>query len=91
MHCFQLGDGSTHPTDPWASNGGAGGAPLQPGPYGGYGGPQQQQPPQQHQQQVGPTPPLMTGSGGGGNGAPNPHMGQPSYPGQGIFSKNYYY
>ena len=41
------GDGS-HPADPWASNGGA---PLQPGSYGGYGG------------QVGPTPPLMSSTG----------------------------
>lgn len=32
----------------------------------------------------------MTGSGGG-SGTPNTHMGQPSYPGQGIFSKNISY
>lgn len=80
----RIGDGSTHPADPWSSNG-AGGAPLQPGPYGSYGG----QPQPQQQQQVGPTPPLMNsgpGGGGGGGGGPNNHMGQPSYPGQGIFS-----
>jgi len=44
---YFIGDGS-HPADPWASNGGA---PLQPGSYGGYGG------------QVGPTPPLMSSTG----------------------------
>ena len=82
------GDGSTHPADPWSSNG-AGGAPLQPGPYGSYGG--QQQPQSQQQQQVGPTPPLMN-SGPNGGAGPNTHMGQqqqPSYPGQGIFSKSH--
>ncbi|XP_046451447.1 transcription factor 12-like isoform X28 [Daphnia pulex] len=78
---YFMGDGSTHPADPWSSNG-AGGAPLQPGPYGSYGGQQQSQ------QQVGPTPPLMnSGPTGGGGGIPNTLMGgQPSYPGQGIFS-----
>ncbi|XP_046451449.1 transcription factor 12-like isoform X30 [Daphnia pulex] len=74
---YFMGDGSTHPADPWSSNG-AGGAPLQPGPYGSYGGQQQSQ------QQVGPTPPLMnSGPTGGGGGIPNTLMGgQPSYPGQ---------
>ncbi|XP_046451446.1 transcription factor 12-like isoform X27 [Daphnia pulex] len=78
---YFMGDGSTHPADPWSSNG-AGGAPLQPGPYGSYGGQQQSQ------QQVGPTPPLMnSGPTGGGGGIPNTLMGgQPSYPGQGIFT-----
>lgn len=87
--CTFTGDGSTHPADPWASNGGAGpGAPLQAGPYGSYGSQQQQQQAQpQQQQQVGPTPPLMN-SGASGAG-PNTHMGQqPSYPGQGIFGND---
>ncbi|XP_045030358.1 transcription factor 12 isoform X4 [Daphnia magna] len=84
---YFMGDGSTHPADPWASNGN-GGAPLHAGPYGGYAGQQQAQPQQQQQQQqqqVGQTPPLM--NSGGGGGIPNTLMGgQPSYPGQGIFS-----
>lgn len=75
--CFFKGDGSTHPADPWSTNGT--GAPLQQQqqqqqPYGPYSG----------QQQVGPTPPLMNPSGPSGN-----NMGQPPYPGQGIFSKSY--
>ncbi|XP_032785150.2 transcription factor 12 isoform X5 [Daphnia magna] len=84
---YFMGDGSTHPADPWASNGN-GGAPLHAGPYGGYAGQQQAQPQQQQQQQqqqVGQTPPLM--NSGGGGGIPNTLMGgQPSYPGQGIFT-----